>query len=518
MLALSALKVLILAGGVSAAENHHSHLVHVQGLQRLLAERGVAASDVAVFWADGAAAGEDRSVAREAPPPDAWLVAGLPADNEVNPGPALEHTAFPGEVRPDTRAALRGWLAEVGPTLRAEDTLLIAVTDHGEPDPAGGTESRINLWGEETYNPTELLEDLAPVGERTRVVLWMSQCHSGGFAELARRRDNLCGTFSATADRVAYGCYPELAGREDVGHFQRLLEAFSRHEDLAAATAEVMVTDDSPDVPHLTSDALLYEALTREADRVGAPVAPFIDARLQVGESAEVEADRRLAAEVALRYGLGAIRDHSAAMDLLDDVGAARYALESWQAPLVRAFDNARELLVEEAVRRVGEPRTREAKLKARQGLLAGARKAWGRASAALRGRIEVLRGRVEAADGLGARLDLQEAAALRVAWLQGRVAGPLVLDAGARRRLAQVHACERAPLIPAPTTRPALAERAPLPLVRQGVGEVEALRPGHLGLEFRDRPRYAGVLVDRILPGSPCWRRICGPRMPSWP
>ena len=500
MLSLFALKVLILAGGLDAEQNHHSHLVHVQALQALLAARGVPAADVAVFWADGAHPAPDRSVVRAtAPEADGWLLDGLDLARDLEVPPELENTVLPG-ARPASRAALKAWLAEVGPGLGAEDTLLIAVTDHGSPDPAGGTLSHIELWGGETWNPKELLEDLAPVPEPARVVLWMSQCFSGGFADLFRQRPNLCGTFSASADRVAYGCYPDLAERSDVGHFQRLVRALERTGSLAAATDEIALTDDTPDVPHLTSDALLFAALTREAERGNSPIPTFIDTRLTA--MPEVE---RLAARIALRYGLGHLRDYSALADVLDAIGAARYAADSWGEAWRRAYDNARAVLLEPALRAAGEPGSAAVQRKARARALVAARKLLSQAPAEQRETLLALRDKAGAADTLVARLDLQEAAALRIGWLLGRRAGGAVLESQERRQWAALQACETTPLFavdPPPDEVPTQVYESLPPAVAAGA-EAERLRPGHLGLAFRDRPGYVGVEVERIQPGS---------------
>ena len=60
-----------------------------------------------------------------------------------------------------------------------------------------------------------------------RVAAVMSQCFSGAFANLVRASagsdrpaGNVCGYFASTADRPAYGCYPENRGRENVGQIR----------------------------------------------------------------------------------------------------------------------------------------------------------------------------------------------------------------------------------------------------------------------------------------------------------
>lgn len=498
-LLLTALKVLVLAGGASPEENHHSHKVHVDALVSLLAERGVPGDDVVVFWADGAAPEADRSVVAEGPIDGAWLIEGTRLDTELAVEPAQVDTQFVPPARPATEAALTGWLAEVGPTLGAGDTLLIAVTDHGVPDPSGGAEVAISLWGEK-WTTSELEAALSPVPRATRVVLWMSQCFSGGFADLHRRRENLCGVFAAHPDRPAYGCHPRLAGRDDVGHFLRMVEALARHGTLAAAHEEVLLTDDTPDTPHLTSDVMLFEAVDARAGE-GTTAQRLIDARVP----AEVDDPTwKTLAALSARYGLGAVTRYGEALDLIEGLDRARYALSVWGERWYEADLHARGLVAEPLVRVARPARDRSERwaqrkraVTAMQGLLA--------TDPPLRARVTRLRAKVEAARALEAQIELQEAAAIRAAYLVSRMAGPRVVDARAKARYAALRACEQAPLIPAgPVAIESPVAPTPLPPASRVAGQVEALRPGWLGVGYRDAPRHAGAVVDRLLPGSP--------------
>lgn len=507
MLPLLALKVLVLAGGIDADQNHNSHKAHVDRMLTLLESRGVSASDIQIFWADGTDDKPDRSV-REGPWPDGWwLVAGTPIGDAIEPKDATENTTFDLPTQPANRDALRAWLAQTGPTLTADDTLLIAVTDHGAPDPAGGTDTGINLWGEDTWTTQELLADLAPVSADTRVVLWMSQCYSGGFADLYRHRKNLCGSFSANPDRVAYGCYSDLARRDDVGHFHRLLTAFERSSDIASATDEVMLTDDTPDTPHLTSDALLMDALHDRAETSGTPVDLVIDAR--VHEAPADHPTRALIAYISTLYGLGALDGYGAAVAKAEEMLGAQSLNDVWVDRWKRADKAHRSLFAEKPARRsktLKAPATRKGKIAAQIRLGKAAKAAFEALPKPAQARLRALRNKTRAGYRLDRRADLFSAVAFRVAYLFGRIAGPAALDRETERKYAALRTCETTPLFAPPEGEP-----PPVPLVKpqaivahRMLTDVDAQRPGYLGIAYRDLPGFKGVAVNKLWPASP--------------
>jgi thiol-disulfide isomerase/thioredoxin len=493
-----ALKVLILAGGGTAKDNHHSHLVHVQQLQTLLASRGVPADAVTVFWADGQARTPDRAIIPEAPDPDDWLLGPGKLNTITEPGPKLLDTRLPG-ARPAKRLAIQEWLGEIGPTLRPDDTLLIAVTDHGEPDPNGGFDTRITLWNEAHWSSSEALQDLQAIPDDVRVLFWASQCHSGGFADL-RRRPNTCGAFSTTPDRVAYGCDPNLAVRTDVGHFLRLSEGLARHGALGPANDEAMVFDDTPDVPHRTSDAFTWEVLTRAAEAAGAPLDTFMDDRLTEADPDAPE--HALIAQICTQFGLGPLYGYGRTLALLDDLGQARYTAEAWRDIWAQTLNPVLEHLGERTLRTTPERRARPGRLKAR----AAARKALRRAldqkpEQALR--LTHAHAQLRRADVLIDRLSVQEAAAYRVAYLQARLAVAPVLDHDARQHLSELRACETKPLWPAThpiAPRPLTATMGPTDALQAAVAP---LRPGWFGVRYRDR-RGGAAEITGFEPGSP--------------
>jgi len=494
------LHVVVLAGGGDAADNHHSHLVHVRGAVSVLAEAGVPSERVHVFWADGDDSGPDRAVVREPPVAGAWMLAGTPLDRLTQPGPELVDTRFPYAVQPATREALSGWIERNGPQLGPGDTLLFAVTDHGEPGLEGDTS--VTLWGE-SWSASQFEADLTPVPESVRVVLWMSQCHSGGFMRVARNRRRTCGAFSAEADRVAYGCFPDLAGRPDVGHFAHLLTGLARGGVLTTAHDEALLTDDTPDTPHLSSDEHLFAAYEQASE---AGVGPQVDAGL--ARVAPDTPERRLAARIAARYGLGVVPDYSAVLEILESLRRTRHALTAWQGATGAALDELRDRLTRELARKLGQPKGRAARRRARARAVARIDRRLKRRPG-LRRRLGALARADARAGGLLDRLELQEAAALRVARLYERLAAPAVLGDTVMRRYAELRACEEAPLwTPPPAPDPEAFvgppyEPAPMVPVTRLAAEVEALRPGYFGVTYRDA-RRGGVEVTAVMPGGP--------------
>lgn len=514
MMNLLALKVLILAGGIDAEQNHDSHKAHVDRLLTLLSSRGVAPDDVAIFWADGTDPAPDRVVRVRDWPEGWWLAANTPIGDAVQPKPETRNTTFRLPVQPATPERLRAWLGAIGPTLGADDTLLIAVTDHGAPDPEGGSNTRINLWGEAVWDTRTLLADLAPVPQDTRVMLWMSQCFSGGFADLYRHRANLCGSFAANPDRVAYGCFSDLAQRDDIGHFHRLLSAFERHADIASATDEVLLRDDSPDTPHLTSDALLFDALSARADESGTPVDLVIDARVHAAPADHPA--RALIAQIATQYGLGVLDGYGAAIGLVDLLQHSQFSLGAWGDRWTRADEARRARFIEEPARRsktLKPADTQAGRIKAQARLGAAAKAAFEALPKPSQRRIRALRNKARAVRRIDRRAELQSAAAIRIAYLYARLAGPAVLDRATERQYAALRACETDALLP--LERPAgppepQAPQIPKPqtpvpqLAQQLPAQADGMRPGFVGIAFRDRPGFKGVTVRSLQPGSP--------------
>ncbi len=266
-------------GGGRRETNYRSHLEHVRALVTLLESTGVPSAQITIFSADGENPSADLATREDAPGRGAWL---LPANLAGALGPQIDYvsSSVAGHtLRPARLDRLRAWFIEEGSGLGSGDTLLFYVTDHGEKNDKDMTNNSITLWGE-SLSVDELHDLLASLDPEVQVVLVMSQCFSGAFARLmdsaqdqGPTRDDdalpsgrVCGFFSAPPDRPAYGCYPENRGKLGVGHSYRFLQALADGDPFVDAERRVLVTDDSPDVPHTTLDVFLERRLHAAAD------------------------------------------------------------------------------------------------------------------------------------------------------------------------------------------------------------------------------------------------------------
>jgi thiol-disulfide isomerase/thioredoxin len=507
---MGALEVLLLAGGGEPAHNYHSHAVHVRALADHLLARGVPAERIAVSWADGRDPGPDRAVVRHEPVPGDWILQDTHLDAPTEPGLALENTTFEGlEVFPARRNALRKWLQGAGQRLKPGDTLFIAVTDHGEPDPRAGEghgrDTRIVLWGQR-WTQRAFREDLSVVPEGVRVVLWMSQCFSGGFADVALERPNTCGAFAANATEVAYGCFPELAGRTDVGHFVHMLDGLAATGSLGGASDWAMLRDDTPDQPHLSSDVFLTDWFDEESERRGVSVDALVDEGL--ARVPPDHPDRLFAARIAQAYGLGAVPDQTTMGQRLDALDGLEFAAETWRDLWAAPATAGRRWLAGPFTAEVRKGATPEQKRVVRAAFVERLAAA-ARDQAGLEDLLMALDTRQATAAGAADTLGTQVAATLRIGDLYARLAAPYLLPAEARARWEALRACERAPLV---TPAPEMAGRvppppSPLPAVADVAAEVERARPGYFGVAYGDQGEDDPAAVLRRQKGVPVGR-----------
>jgi thiol-disulfide isomerase/thioredoxin len=278
---------LIINGGGSRAINYQSHLLHVQDLLEILRTSGIDPDDITIFSADGSDPEADLAVRDPAGESGAWRLEGTALARVLRPV-RYENTQIPGAtLLPARRDEVGRWFAEEGAALRPGDTLLLYVTDHGEKNADNWRDNTITLWGPNEHLSVEQLRAmLGGLEPGTRVVMLMSQCFSGSFAGLAAApgalpEGNVCGYFSSTAQRPAYGCYPENLGRENVGHSFLFLQALVEAGRFDRAHEQVLYTDATPDVPMRTSEVYLRRQLRAAARREGVPFNAYVDRLLE---------------------------------------------------------------------------------------------------------------------------------------------------------------------------------------------------------------------------------------------
>ncbi|HYD47530.1 MAG TPA: PDZ domain-containing protein, partial [Terriglobales bacterium] len=308
------LHALLLNGGGSPAGNYQSHAIHIQQMLDLLRATGVAPQHITVFNSDGSDPGADQSVREESTVEERWRLLGTRLDRRLISPVRYLDTAYAGvDLRPATQAALQQWFEQQGRELEAGDTLLLYVTDHGNLNRQDASDNTITLWGKDEHlSVRELTEMLQRLDAKVRVVALMSQCFSGSFGGIieahsreSRPTGNVCGYFASTADRPAYGCYPENRGRKNVGHSFRFFHALAETGSFAASHERVLVEDDTPDVPLRTSELFLATTLKRAAERAGKPLEVFADELLQQAwrDKSRWQAEIRLLDRIGQAYG-----------------------------------------------------------------------------------------------------------------------------------------------------------------------------------------------------------------------
>ncbi|MEE2787355.1 MAG: redoxin domain-containing protein [Myxococcota bacterium] len=493
-----ALHVLILAGGSRPSQNFNSHRTHVDALAKTSLEKGVAPERVTIFWADGHDDAPDRAVLPPFKSAVPLALRGHSALEEDGHALLLEDTKFPGfAVYPATRTALKKWLFEYAAQLDSGDVLLIAVTDHGEADPTHSMNTSISLWGER-WTVDEMLADLEPVSSKVKITLWMSQCYSGGFARLAWSRQNLCGAFSAEPSRMAYGCYPDLAVEEDIGHFVHFLEGLRRHGTLSGAHRWAVRHDDTPDTPHLSSEAYLRERLITRAAKRHSSLAREIDLGLEDADTSPHWVDIAVLSKI---YGLGFLQRFDDIVRRLRAVKQLSANLTDWQALWLRILRRGQF----DSLRRMGVlPKEKTGSLSVSQAKLKTFEK-WLEDHALDRERLEGLARSRHAARTLAEAVDLHEAAVIRLSYLFVDMVGPSLLAPDERAQYQRLRACEQQAVwspdkAHEPLSRTTIQAPSFEVLERRG----HDVQPSFLGVRYGAAPKRLGAQIQSVVSGSP--------------
>ena len=276
---------LLINGGSKPAVNYQSHLHHLQDMVKLLEKRGLPKERIHIFSADGEDDAPDLAV-RGLPVSGFWLIEGTRTGRLLRPATEVTDTRWEGvALHPARGDALREWFKAARKQLPAGDRLLIFVTDHGTINRENLDNGAISLW-EEELTVEELGKLVARLRPGVRAVMVMSQCYSGTFSNVIYRTGSsepsgeVCGFFSTTRDLRAYGCFPEGRDRDRMGHAFHFIDALDHHATTAGAHLEVLVTDDTPDVPLRTSDLYLERIVSEEAEAHGVEVEALVDGLL----------------------------------------------------------------------------------------------------------------------------------------------------------------------------------------------------------------------------------------------
>jgi thiol-disulfide isomerase/thioredoxin len=340
----------------------------------------------------------------------------------------------------------------------------------------------------------------------------------------------VCGYFSSTADRPAYGCFPENVGDDTVGHAHDFARALAATHSMPQAHAAVVRLDVTPDVPLRTSDLelerLVRAAASRDATPLWTTVARLLgpDWRQQPALRAEVTELDALAASFGLPVPLD--------LDALTPLDARLSTLERETATSAKvwrgAFGDATtgNLQAFLTANPTWHPKVADTAIPS---LTPPLRAALGGALVSeLLGflktrpneRLETLHARTSASSDTAYRMAVRRAVLLRVESRLAAMAGRALLASGAaeseRAAYETLLACEDV-LLPG-TPRPAAegppsAARSPLPSLETDEAAHRAGRPAWIGIAFNDTPASArrrlglpdgSATVSAITPGSP--------------
>jgi len=542
---------LLLNGGGRPDINYQSHLQHVKSVVGMLEANGVPAAQITVFSGDGDDPAADLATRERRTDPDFWLI---PQNSPLRPPVVFVNSTVDGkQLRPARKDTLQQWFATTGKTLRPGDTLLFYVTDHGHINPQDLGNNTIVLWGEE-MNVSDLRDLLKTLDPDVRVVMLMSQCFSGSFANAiyldgpATLPDRaICGYFASTADRPAYGCYPENRGKDGVGHSFHFLQALEPLGRFPEANRRVQVTDNSPDVPHTSSDTFAEHVLQQQAAAAGTDFTAYVDTLLAEAwrDPHRWEPDIRLLDRIGNAYGCASARS-------LAELGEQLHTLPEFSKQLRTYADRwklALEALKAENLKAFADAHpdwTTRLKPDQLKTLDAAARDAtatallaelvpFTRADAERYARLESLKQRADDASAAHYRTDVRLGAVLRMRALLINVAGRQYMATHAtpaeRQSAERLAACEDVQLVAQPAVASAaqLDAPAPYPPLADEQQVVTTVMPAWMGINYEplkeaDQKRYGvqrgAAMVRSVYPDSPAAKAklqvgdiILGPR-----
>lgn len=532
--------VLMISGGGSPFINYQSHLRHLETLRDLLVGGGLSPDRISVLTSDGAAPDPDLATRDLDADPDFWRLSGTRLEQRLGMPTTTVNSVLPGvTLEPASRAHVTEWFEAAARRLHAGDTLVVYVTDHGTRHGDDPLDNRIMLWGKDEFiSARELGALVAKLDPGVRVVSLMSQCFSGGFATLANARTtdgepagNVCGYFSSTADRRAYGCFPENRGKANVGHSFEFMRALARTGRFQDAHEAVLADDFTPDVPLRTSDTYLESLVAKDAAARGVTLTARADELLHAAfaDAPAWERDTRLLDRIAQSAGSFSPRS----LAEIDELGKRLPEIDeqltnvshAWREALGDANGSNLERFV--AARpdwgaRLAEPALAALDPAATRALSAALLPdvaAFTATDASSAQRISALKTRGDDAEAASYRMQVRLAVVLRMRTVLLSIAGRAYLRQGGtpaeQRAFDALTACEDLSLPklpPAAEAAPATATPA-YPPFEDDVKLTRSALPGWMGIRFKDpgdelRSKQhlppGATLVALVFPDSP--------------
>ncbi|MDG2308873.1 MAG: redoxin family protein [Candidatus Binatia bacterium] len=534
----SRVHAVLINGGAGKRINYQSHVIHLRQVLEILESSGVPAGQVAVFASDGSNPDPDLATRElRAEGDDGWLLDGTLLESPIGRPMEFVSTEIDGvSLRPATKASLAEWFASEGEALEPGDVVFLYVTDHGTPgsEEAGPRANAISLWGKrENLNVDELADLIEGLPTGVQVVTLMSQCFSGGFAQLAygtgeaTPNGRVCGYFSTTADREAYGCYAENRGDQNVGHSIRFLEGLEGNGRMADAHLFAVVNDHTPDVPLRTSDEYVRELLEHAAWDADQDPVEYADALVVEAwaDPGRYQRQIRLVDRIGRSFGFASPRSLAEVDERLDQLPKVSDRLakhtEAWVAALrdlsranvTRFLEDNPDWKERLAVDELTGLEAQDARALGSD-LVAELGPATRRDRATYR-RLHGLRERADTASGASYRMDVREAALLRMQTVLIDVAGEVYLQARAsrseREAFEALRACEDLAL-PLAEAEP-LSDREPFPPYSEDLEVARTVLPAWMGIQFKQavpalRKEHdltdGAVTVQKVYPDSP--------------
>jgi len=514
-------RAVLINGGGSAERNYQSHVLHLRELLDLLADRRIAADRIVVFASDGDDPQLDMAVLEPSPADELWMLEGAALSSQLSPQIHLTDTRIDGfTMLPATHDAIAQWFNREGRDLRSGDTLLLYVTDHGWRNPSDSSNNAIVLWGEKltVKELSALLRGLAP---GVRVVMLMSQCFSGSFAYAAYEAGgaNVCGYYSATAERRAYGCYAENRGKKNLGHSFRFVEALRGFGNFPQAHDRVLLSDRTPDVPNRSSDHYLERVLRARAHELGVSFESLVDELLEQAWKDELHYSSMFALidRIGEMYGAFGPRTLSELGERSRTLSEMSRELDGyvkrWRTSLLDLErENFRRFLIDNPYWREFVQRDFLAELSGadRQQLrswLVADMVLFTESQPQVRRRMNLLRKMSKKAAAAHYRMEVRLGAALRMRTLLLRIAGLVYLDRDGRDEehvtFERLDACEDFAFADRRTSGLARSRMPePYPPLSEELELLGVLAPGWLGIEYRSLGGAVEVLS--VTPESP--------------